>query len=186
MPNIYKTNQKYVEHIDCNPQKQKQIIFEGSFLKVVMGSEVLDSTDLSTLFHPASENGGSFVKRFYISPGANYTLYGGNISQDQGEVSMIIIRITYDPSLTEDQQLITLEYEGKIFPCNNLFFVTGKTLDTIKYHGWDLEPWNDQAESPQFSPVISHMPTSPDLNFGGILINNPTTQEIEVEILVMN
>ena len=186
MPNIYKTDPRFIENLDCNPQKQKKIIFEGSFLKIVMGSQVLDSVDLSSFFHPASQNGGSFKKNFFISPGSTYTLYGGNVAQDQGEVSMIVMRVKYDSSLTETQKVINIEYEGKILPCKNIFFVTGKTLDHAKYHGWDLEPWDGSVPSPGFSPVLSPMPSSPDLTFGGILINNPTLKEIEVEILVMN
>jgi hypothetical protein len=186
MPDIKSTDSRYIKYVDCNPDKQKKLVFEGSSLKVIQGSQVLDAVDFSGFFHPASENGGSFVKRFYLSPNAIYTLYGGNIAQDQGEVSMVIIRVNYSKKLTDQDKLITLEYNGTIFPCKNIHFVTGKTLDHIKHHGWDLEPWTDSQSSPEFSPIISPMPTEPDFGFGGILISNPTSEEVEIQILVMN
>jgi hypothetical protein len=184
MPNILSSDPRFIKYANCNPEKQKKIVFEGSFLKIIMGSQVLDSVDLSGFFHPASMTGGSFKKRTYIPSGGSYNLYGGNIAQDQGEVSMIVIRVKYDPTLSEGEKLIYWEYEGNLFPCNNLLFLTGKTLDHIKHHGWDLEPYAQEAST--FSPVLSPQPTSPDFSLGGITLRNPTLKEVEVEILVMN
>lgn len=186
MHNINTTDSRYIKSIDCNPVKQKKIIFEGSFLKIISGSQVLDSVDLSGFSHFASEFGGSMKKRVFIPSLQNYYLYAGNIGQDQGEVSLIIMKVRYDSSLPEEEKYLTWEYEGKIFPIKNLMFLTGRTLDAIKHHGWDLEAYNDQATSPQFSPTLNPVLTSPDLTFGGILIYNRTGKEVEVEILVMN
>lgn len=194
MPNILKTDSRYIKSIDCNPEKQKKIVFEGSFLKIIMGSNVLYSLDMSGFFHPASINGGSFKKRIYISPESSWDLYGGNIAQDQGEVSLIVIKVKYDKALTDDERLIFWEYKGKTFPLKNLLFLTGKTLDHIKHHGWDLEPYNVYGDpsnispvvDPEFSPVLSPQPISPDFSLGGIKIINPTLKEVELEILVMN
>lgn len=184
MPNILSSDPRFIKYANCSPEKQKKIVFEGSFLKIIMGSQVLDTVDLSNFFHPASINGGSFKKRVYIPSGESYNLYGGNIAQDQGEVSMIVIRVKYDPSLPEVEKLIYWEYEGNLSPCKNLLFLTGKTLDHVKHHGWDLEPYSPEAST--FSPVLSPQPTSPDLSLGGIVLKNTTLKEVEVEILVMN
>lgn len=184
MPNVLSSDPRFIRYANCNPEKQKKIVFEGSFLKIIMGSQVLDTVDLSKFFHPASITGGSFKKRTYIPSGGSYNLYGGNIAQDQGEVSMIVIRVKYDSTLPENEKLIYWEYEGNLFPCNNLLFLTGKTLDRVKHHGWDLEPYSSEAST--FSPVLSPQPTSPDFSLGGITLRNPTLKEVEVEILVMN
>ena len=195
MPNILSTDPRYIKYIDCNPEKQKKVVFEGSFLKIIMGSQVLYSADMSGIFHPASINGGSFKKRVYIQPESSYDLYGGNIAQDQGEVSLIIIKVKYDKSLLDSERLIHWEYEGNLFPLKNILFLTGKTLDHIKHHGWDLEPYNVVGDTndptspvvdPEFSPVLSPQPTSPDFSLGGIIIRNTTLKEVELEILVIN
>jgi hypothetical protein len=194
MPNVLKTDSRYVKYIDCNPEKQKKIVFEGSILKIIEGSKVLHSVDMSGFFHPASITGGSFKKRIFIDPETSWNLYGGNIAQDQGEVSLIIVKVKYDKSLTEDEKLIFWEYKGRTFPLKNVLFLTGKTLDHVKHHGWDLEPYNVYGDptnvspvvDPEFSPVLSPQPTSPDFSLGGIKIMNTTRKEVEVEILVMN
>jgi hypothetical protein len=194
MPNVLKTDSRYIKFLNCNPEKQKKIVFEGSFLKIIEGSKVLYSLDMSGFFHPASINGGSFKKRIYIDPEKEWNLFGGNIAQDQGEVSLIVIKVKYDRTLTDDEKLIFWEYRGKRFPLKNVLFLSGKTLDHVKHHGWDLEPYNVYGDptdvspvvNPEFSPVLSPQPTSPDFSLGGIKILNTTSKEVEVEILVMN
>jgi hypothetical protein len=197
MPNILSTDSRYIKYIDCNPEKQKKVVFEGQFLKIIMGSQVLYSIDMTDVFHPASINGGNFKKRIYIQPESSYDLYGGNIAQDQGEVSLVIIKVKYDKSLLDSERLIHWEYKGNLFPLKNILFLTGKTLDHIKHHGWDLEPYNVVGDTvspgitspvvdPEFVPLLSPQPTTPDLSLGGIVIRNTTLKEIELEILVIN
>jgi hypothetical protein len=186
MHNINTTDPRYIKGIDCNPTKQKKIIFEGSSLKIISGSQVLDSVDLSGFSHFASEFGGSMKKRVFIPSLQNYYLYAGNIGQDQGEVSLIVMKVRYDSSLAEEEKYITWEYEGYVFPVKNLLFLSGRTLDIIKHHGWDLEAYDDTATSPVFTPTLNPVLTEQDLTFGGILIYNRTGKEVEVEILVMN
>jgi hypothetical protein len=186
MHNINTTDPRYIKALDCNPTRQKKIIFEGSSLKIISGAQVLDSVDLSGFSHFASEFGGSMKKRVFIQPDLNYYLYAGNIGQDQGEVSFIIMKVKYDSSLPEEEKYITWEYEGYVFPVKNLLVLSGRTLDDIKYHGWDLEAYDDTVTSPVFSPNLNPNLTPQDLTFGGILIYNRTGKEVEVEILVMN
>lgn len=186
MPIINTTDSRYIKNLDCNPTKQKKIIFEGSSLKIISGSQVLDTTDMSNLSHFASEEGGSLKKTIFLPSGKTYNLRAGNIAQDQGEVSLIIIKVKYDSSLTDSEKYIIWEYNGKTFPCKNLLFLTGRTLEHQKYHGWDLEPFTGVSPNPSFSPALDPIPTSPDLSFGGIIISNTTLKEIELEILIMN
>jgi len=186
MPTINSTDSRYIRSLECNPTKQKKIIFEGSSLKIISGSQVLDTTDLSTFSHFASEEGGSLKKSVFLAAGQTYNLHAGNIAQDQGEVSLVIMKVRYDSSLIDSEKYITWEYEGKIFPCKNLLFLTGRTLDNEKYHGWDLEPFTGITPAPSFSPTLDPIPSSPDLTFGGILVYNPTNKEVELEILIMN
>ena len=197
MPNILSTDSRYIKYIDCNPEKQKKIIWEGSSLKIIMGSQILHSVDMSSLFHPASISGGSFKKRIYIQPDSFYKLYGGNIAQDQGEVSMIIIKVKYDKSLTDAERLMYWEYKGDLFPLKNLLFLSGKTLDHVKHHGWDLEPYNVVGDTvspgvtspvidPRYSPHLSPQPTQEYPALGGIILRNTTLKEVEIEILVIN
>jgi len=185
MPTILTTDTKGIQSLDCDPFKQKKIVFEGAFLKIIMGSQVLDTVDLSSFFHPSLDCGGSFKKKVYVAANSNYKLYGGNIAQDQGEVSLIIVRVKYDKSLTEGEKLITVSYKGSTFSIKNIMFLTGKTLPNEKYQGWDLEPFGSHTGN-ESTPILSPMPTSPDFQEGGMIINNLTNKEIELEILVMN
>jgi hypothetical protein len=154
----------------CDANKQMKIVFEGSFIKVIRGSETLYSLDMSGFGQFGSDFGGSFKKSYYIPAGGNYMLYGGNVAQAQGEVSMIVIRARYDSSIPAENQYITIDYKGEIFPCRNLMFLTGATKDDIPWAGWDLD----------------ETVASPDLDLGGMLISNPTSGEVEIQILVMN
>lgn len=187
MANITPPDPRYLGGYDCTPSGQKRIIFEGSTLKVVSGSSTLYGLELGSFGQFGSEFGGSFKKTHYINPSEYYTLYGGNIAQDQGEVGMIVIKVRYDKSIPKEDQYITIEYKGKIIPCGTLLFVTGVTKDDVIWHGWDLEPYNTN-----YSPTINYSPqldpniTSPDFSMGGMLIYNPTIGQIEVQILVMN
>lgn len=185
MPNVLSTDQTYIQGVDCNPQKQKKIIFEGSTLKVISGSNTLFGIDFSNFGQFGSEFGGSFKKDVYIQSQQTYTLYGGNISQAQGEVSMIVLMVRYDSATALVDRHISVDYKGKIIPCGTLLFLTGVTKDDVAWHGWDLEPYTNASPIP-YSPTISPNVTSPDYDFGGLLIYNPTNGEIEVEILVMN
>ena len=186
MPNIPTTDQSKIRGIDCNPQKQKKIVFEGSTLKIISGSNTLYGLDLSNFGQFGSEFGGSFKKSYYIPSNNSYTLYGGNIAQDQGEVSMIIIMVNYDKSIPPSDQYITIEYKGKILPCGNLMFLTGTTIDDRPWQGWDLEPFDPNKPLINYSPQLDPNITSPNFELGGMLIYNPTIGEVEVQILVMN
>jgi len=186
MPNVLTTDTTLIQGYDCNPQKQKKLIFEGCTLKIISGSNTLYGLDLCNFGQFGSENGGSFKKSYYIPTGGTYTLFGGNVAQEQGEVGMIVIQVNYDKTVAIEDRYITINYKGSVFACGPLMFLTGTTEDTIVWHGWDLEPYNTSAPPIHFSPQIDPNVTSPDFNLGGMLIYNPTIGEVEVQILVMN
>ena len=177
MPNILSTDQSRIRSIDCNPQKQKKIIFEGSTLKIISGSETLYALDLSTFGQFGSEWGGSFKKNYYVPSKQTYSVFAGNISQVQGEVSMIVVMVNYDKSIPAADRHLIIEYHGHIFPCGPLMFLTGSTLDDRPWHGWDMDPEDVTVSSPV---------SSPNFDLGGLLIFNHTIGEVEVQILVMN
>ena len=186
MPNILSTDQSQIKFGTCDLQKQKKIIFEGSTLKIISGANTLYALDLSNFGQFGSEFGGSFKKDVYIPSQQTYTLFGGNVAQEQGEVSMIIVMVNYDSSIPLADQHLTIEYKDKLFSCGNLMFLTGTTKDTQPWQGWDLEPYNLSAPPINFSPTIDPNVTSPNFDLGGMLIFNPTIGEVEVTILVMN
>ncbi len=173
MPNVLKTDSSKIHGPDCNPQKQKKIVFEGSILKIISGANTLCSVDLSNFGVFGSENGGSVKRSYYIPAGGSYTLTVSNISQDQGEVSMIVLFVNYDNSLPDYDRRIQVEYKGNYIPCGNMLFLTGTTIQDIPWHGWDMSSYDVSV-------------TSPQLEYGGLFIYNPTIAEIEVQILVMN
>ena len=186
MPNVLSTDQSLIQGYNCNPEKQKKIIFEGSTLKIISGAQTLYSLDLSNFGQFGSEAGGSFKKSYYIPSLSTYTLFGGNIAQEQGEVGMIIMLVNYDSYIPDAGRYITIEYKGSIITCNNLTFLTGTTMDTTPWQGWDLEPYNLAASPINYSPQLDPNISSPDFNYGGMLIYNPTSAEVEIQILVMN
>jgi len=173
MPNVLKTDSSLICGPDCNPQKQKKIIFEGSILKIISGSSTLVSVDLSHFGIFGSENGGSVKRSYYIPSGGSYTLTASNIAQEQGEVSLIVVFVNYDKIVPDYNRRIQVEYKGNYIPCGNMLFLTGATKDDIPWHGWDMSPYDVSV-------------TSPQIEYGGLFIYNPTIAEIEVQILVMN
>ena len=95
---------------------------------------------------------------------------------------MLIFKVKYPISLRGADRYITFEYKGWIGPIETLMVLSGRAL----YNGWDMTQYSTNNPSPSFYPTIQPTPTSPEIPFGGFLLSNPNTVDVQVEIMIFN
>jgi hypothetical protein len=189
---VYTTDPQYIKYLDCNPGTYRRIVFQSCNLDIREGSSVLTSISLCDLKLESLGNseiggcGGSLKKNITLSGGYNYILTAPEIGQAQGEVQMIVVKVKYKKEQDTLDRYLQWEYKGKIYPLGSLMILSGRTQPDVPWHGWDLSYYSNNPPSPHFSPTIYPPVTSPDSTFGGIMFTNPSTYEVDLEILIFN
>lgn len=186
---INNTDSKYIKFLDCNSGTSKNIIFQSCNISIKEGSSILTQIPLCDMkLESLNGNsdlggcGGSLNKKVNILSKKNYILTAPEIGQAQGEVQMIIVKVKYDKDQDISDRYLTWEYKGNIYPIYTLMILTGRTEQDIAWQGWDLSYYDVPIVSPAiFSPAIEQ-----DLDFGGILFNNPSDYNVELEIFLFN
>jgi hypothetical protein len=190
---VYTTNQKYIEHLDCNPGVYRMVYFQSCNLDIKEGSNILASVSLCDFKLESLGNselggcGGSLKRNITLSPSATYTLTAPEVGQAQGEVQMIVVKVVYEKDYPEEERYLNWEYKGNVYPIHTLMILTGRTEPDIPWQGWDLNYYSNNPPTPEFSPQPYPVIASPNLSFGGILFSNPSdTYSAELEIFVFN
>ena len=190
---IYTTNPVYIKYLDCNPAVYRKVSFQSCNLDIKEGTNVLSVTSLCDFKLESLGSselggcGGSLKKNVTLNASGTYTLTASEIGQAQGEVQMIVAKVTYQKNHPVEDQLVYWEYKGNVYPLNSLMILTGRTQAEIPWQGWDLGYYSNNPPNPTFSPEIFPQISSPDLTFGGIMFSNPDdTYNIELEIFVFN
>jgi hypothetical protein len=183
---VYPTT-PYIKGLNCNPAVDRKIIFQSCNLDIKEGSKILSQVPLCDFkIEGISDSGGSIKRSFTIKKKGNQIITAPEIGQKQGEVQMIVIKVKYQNAHPVYDRYLTWEYKGTTYPLGTLMVLTGRTLPNTPYHGWDLSDYTNNLPSPPYSPQIQNTPTSPDMSFGGIMISNPSTYDVDIEILILN
>lgn len=189
---VYVTNPKYVKYLDCDSGSNRRVRFETCNLSIVEGAKILQTMslcDFSLESLGGDENGGcggSGSRIATVPANGNYTLVAPEIGQEQGEVQLIGIKVKYHKEHPMEDQYLTWEYKGKVYPLGSMMFLTGRTKPGEPWQGWDLSHYSYPPTSPDFSPQIYPPLSNPDLSFGGILFSNPNRYDVELEIIIFN
>jgi hypothetical protein len=190
---VYTTNPVYIKYLDCNPAVYRRIGFQSCNLDIKEGSNVLSTISLCDFKLESLGNsdlggcGGSLKKNVTLNSSSTYTLTASEIGQAQGEVQMIVVKVTYQKNHLDEDRLIYWEYKGNTYPLKDLMILTGRTQPEIPWQGWDLGYYSNNPPIPPFSPQVYPVIASPDLTFGGIMFSNPSnTYNTELEIFVFN
>jgi len=189
---VYTTDPQYIKYLDCNPGTYRKVVFQSCNLDIREGSSVLSTISLCDLKLESLGNselggcGGSLKKNITLNGGYNYILTAPEIGQAQGEVQMIVVKVKYKKEQDPLDRYLTWEYKGNVYPLGSLMILTGRTEPDVPWHGWDLSYYSNNPPSPHFSPAIYPPVTSPDSTFGGIMFTNPSTYEVDLEILIFN
>lgn len=195
MTKIYTTDPTYIKFLDCNPAVPRKIGFNLCNIIIKEGSQILSQTSLCDFKLESLGGGrnselggcgGSLDKKLTLKSKANYTLTAPEIGQAQGVVQMIIVKVKYPKEQKAADRYLTWEYKGNVYPLNSLMILTGRTQAEIPGQGWDLSYYSPTPPTPAFSPEIYPPVASQDLAFGGIMFNNPTEYDIELEIFIFN
>jgi hypothetical protein len=190
---VYTTDQRYVEHLDCNPAVYKRVYFQSCNLDIKQGSSILSTVSLCDFKLESLGSselggcGGSVKKSITLGPSSNYTLTAPEIGQAQGEVQMIVVKVKYEKDHPDNEKFLTWEYKGETYPIRSLMVLTGRTDAEISWQGWDLSYYSNNPPTPIFSPHLYPVVSSPNLSFGGIMFSNLNdTYSTELEIFVFN
>lgn len=190
---VYTTDQRYIEHLQCNPGVYRKAYFQSCNLDIKEGSNILSTISLCDFKLESLGSselggcGGSLKKSVTLNPSGMYTLTSPEVGQAQGEVQMIVVKVKYQKEHPVEERYMNWEYKGGVYPIHNLMILTGRTEPEIPWQGWDLSYYSNNPPSSNFSPQPYPPITSPNLNFGGILFSNPSsTYKTELEILVFN
>ena len=153
----------------CNTIEFEGSIMQRCNLQVIKGTTVIREMslcDTSITINDYSSFSGC------VYSGASLFLTPDNL----GEISFIMIKVTYPTSLPVSSRFINLVYRGKNLPIANLMILTGNPSSTSPYtgnRGWDLEPNGTEVTSPYFEE-------------GGMLLYNPHGVKVNVEVILAN
>ena len=150
----------------CDTSDLKSLVFQNSNAAIIQGAKSLFEMSLKDLFFPLEKY---LIQDFTILAGDSVQLDPGNISNDNGEVTGILILVIYpgedsgDVALTEADKYITFTHplSGDTNPIGKMMMLTG--VDVAGF-GWNL------LASP-----------------GGLLLNNPHTNfDVQVKTIIIS
>lgn len=151
----------------CNTIEFDGTIFQRCTLQIVKGTAIINEfsfCDTDIIINNFSSFSGC------VYPNSTLVLNGGGI----GEASFIMIKASYPSSLPVANRYINIIYKGDYLPMANLTIFTGNPSEYSPYipgRGWDLDPNGSDIESPFFEN-------------GGMLLYNPHSVRVNVEVLV--
>jgi hypothetical protein len=153
----------------CNTVEFEGSIFQRCNLQVVKGTMVVREfsfCDTDIIINDFSSFSGC------VYPNSTLVLN----SEGLGEVSFIMIKASYPSTLPAVSKYINIIYNGSYLPMGSLSIFTGNPSQYSPYipnRGWDLDPNGSDIESPFFSE-------------GGMLLYNPHSVRVNVEVLLAN
>lgn len=189
--NEYNSDFKYIKYLDCHPPRSLAISFKDCDLIIREGMDTLESVSLcdfkleGLINDENLPNSRSAIKKIILKPNEEYTLVSPEIGQQQGEVQMIIVKVTYLFEHEESDRYITWKYKNETYPLGELMILTGRTKLNETWKGWDLSYYSSTSNisfNPPFNPPVSQ----PDLNEGGIIFKNITQHNVDIEIFIFN
>lgn len=185
---VYPTN-SLIKGLDCNPATSRKVMFQACNLDLKEGSKVLVQVPLCDFKVEGLGEagcGGSLKRALTVKANSSQIITAPEIGQAQGEVQMITIKVKYQTAHPATERYLTWEYKGSVYPLGNLMILTGRTLGSQPWQGWDLSNYTENPTSPAYSPALHPIVTSPDMSFGGIMITNPNIYDVDIEILILN
>jgi hypothetical protein len=105
-----------------------------------------------------------------LEPGLSLLLNPEGIDMN-GEVKLIIIRVTYPSSLDPSLRYINFTHQGKVLPIGDIMILSGNPAVDAPGRGWDLSPDGTDISSPYFEQ-------------GGMILYNPHTARINIQVIL--
>lgn len=105
-----------------------------------------------------------------LEPGLSLLLNPEDIDMN-GEVKLIIIKVTYPSSLDQSLRYINFTHQGKVLPIGDIMILTGNPAVDAPGRGWDLSPNGTDITSPYFDQ-------------GGMTLYNPHAVRINIQVIL--
>jgi hypothetical protein len=104
------------------------LVVDNSSVLIVKGSETTLDISFKDMFIPVSEYG---VQEFVLPPGATYAINSGLVSNPNGTLNSIVIKVTYPAAdtskatITESKKYIQMLTATSIMPIGKIMILTG-------------------------------------------------------------
>lgn len=105
-----------------------------------------------------------------LEPGLSLLLNPEGIDID-GEVKLIIIKVSYPSTLDPTQKFINFINQGMTLPIGDIMILSGNPTADSPGRGWDLSPDGTDISSPYFEQ-------------GGMLLYNPQSVRINIQVIL--
>jgi hypothetical protein len=150
--------------------------FKSSF-NVCLQSNVMDTLNLTSFFHPFLSFSSYQKQTFVIDPDTTIDIDTSNFAQTLNEVSFILARAYYLPTQQGSARVLFWDYGGvRRYPMGEIMVLTGAVKEGSNWRGWDISPFANYGHT---GPV-----SNPSL--GGISFTNPTTSPVKLVVITAN
>ena len=114
-----------------------------------------------------------FAQHLRLKGGSAFLLDDAGISSFNGEVKFLLVKVTYPSSFTTyTDKFINFKYMGNTYPISELLIMTGNP---------SITPGTGIVVSPGISEY-----SSPFFSLGGIVLLNPHSNYVEIDIIIAN
>ena len=150
--------------------------FKSSF-NVCLQSDVTETINLSSFFHPFQSFSSYQKQTFVIDPQNTIDIDSGNFANTGNEVSFIFARAYYLPTATESEKVLFWDYSGsERYPMGQIMCLSGAIKFGTPWRGWDINPFVN----------LGHTGPSANLSIGGISFSNPTGLPVKIVVITAN
>jgi hypothetical protein len=155
----------------------KMRFFKSGF-NIYKQSQVQETIDLSSFFHPLLTFSSYQKQTFNISPLATVTIDSGNYQETGNQASFIFARAYYLPDASPDQKFLFWDYGGnERYPMGEIMSLSGAVKQSVSgWRGWNTSPFAYYGHTgPIYNPSI-----------GGISFTNPTSKVVRLTVIISN
>ena len=151
--------------------------FFKSAFNVCLQSNVTETINLSSFFHPFQSFSSYQKQTFVIDPQNTIDLDSGNFVNSANQVSFIFARAYYLPTAGEGEKILFWDYSGsERYPMGQVMCLTGAIKNGSAWRGWDINPYINTG----------HTGPSANLSIGGISFSNPTSLPVKIVVITAN
>lgn len=143
------------------------IVMDRCEIKMIEGTSVKSSFSLCDV-GLSIDDFASFST--CLEPGLSLLLNPEGIDMN-GEVKLIIIKVTYPSTMDPTQKYINFINQGMTLPIGDIMILTGNPAKDAPGRGWDLSPNGSDLSSPYFDQ-------------GGMVLYNPHQSRINIQVIL--
>lgn len=155
----------------------KMRFFKSGF-NVYKQSQVQDSIDLSSFFHPLLSFSNYQRQTFNLAPQTTVTIDSGGYTETGNQASFIFARAYYLPESPIEKRFLFWDYGGnERYPMGEIMSLSGAVKQsTAEWRGWNMSPFTYYGHTgPIYNPAE-----------GGISFTNPTSSVVRLVVITSN